>query len=156
MDNPFEGLKHEQDFETRAAGSVQERKLLEEKRRQKRDTLYNTYAPMVNEVLDQLIAACQPGLWKRDSALECTYCCHVRWFVGPEEKFHDPYVEHHVVRRVIEVELEQNKDCDPFGFKITNHEALNRIIHVGLTKDELIRGIKEAFTLPVAVQPVAA
>ena len=156
MDNPFEGLKREPDFETRAASSVQERKLLEEMRLQKRDLLYNTYAPMVNEILDQLIAAYRPDLWKRDSACEDLYCCHVRWFAGPEEKFHDPYVEHHVVRRVIEVELEQNKDCDPFGFKITNHEVLNRIIHVGLTKDELIRGIKEAFIVPVAIKPVAA
>jgi hypothetical protein len=156
MDNPFEDLKTERDFATRATGMLQERKLLEEKRQQKRDTIYRTYSPMVSEVLDQLIAARRPGVWKRDSALECTYCCHIRWFVGPEEKFRDPYVERHVVRRVIEVELEQNNDCDPFGFKITNHEVLNRIVHVGLTQDELIRGIKEAFTVPVAVQPVTA
>jgi hypothetical protein len=156
MDNPFEGLKYEPDFETRAAGFVQERQLLEEKRRQKRDMLYNVYSPMVSEVLDQLIAAWRPGIWKRDSACENLFCCHIRWFAGPEEKFHDPYVEHHAVRRIIEVELEQNADCDPFGFKITNHEALNRIIHVGLTRDELIRGLKEAFTLPVAIHPVAA
>ena len=154
MDNPFEGLKYDQDFETRAAGFVQERKLLEDKRREKRDTLYSTYAPMVNDVLDQLIAACQPGLWKKDSACENLYCCHIRWFAGPEEKFHDPNVEHHVVRRIIEVELEQSNDCEPFGFKITNHEALNRIVHAGLSKDELIRGIKEALTSSVAVQPV--
>ncbi len=156
MENPFEGLKYEPDFETRAAGFVQERKLLEEQRRQKRDTLYNTYAPMVNEVLDQLIAACQPALWKKDSACENLYCCHVRWFVGPEEKYHDPYVEHHVVRRIIEVELEQNIDCDPVGFKVTNHEAPNRVVHVGLSKDELIRGLKQVFMVPVAVQPAAA
>ncbi len=151
MDNPFEGLKYEPDFETRAAGMVQERKLLEEQRQQKRDVLYSTFAPLVNEVLDQLIAAHRPGLWKKDSACENTYCCHIRWFVGPEEKFHDPYVEHHVVRRIIEVELEQNTECDPIGFKITNHEALNRIVHVGLSKDELIRGIKQAFVVPAAL-----
>ncbi len=155
MDNPFEGLTYDQDFETRAAGFVQERKLLEEKRRQKRDALYATYQPMVNEVLDQLIAACQPGLWKKDSACENLYCCHIRWFVGPEEKFRDPYVEHHVVRRIIEVELEQNNDCDPLGFKITNHEALNRIVHVGLGRDELIHGIKQVFTIPLAIHPVS-
>ena len=155
MDNPFEGLQHDQDFATRATDMLKERKLLEEKRRQKRDTIYSMYSPVVNEVLDQLIAACRPGVWKRDSALECTYCCHIRWFVGPEEKFHDPYVEHHVVRRIIEVELEQNNDCDPLGFKITNHEALSRIVHVGLTREDLIRGVKEAFTLPVTVRPAA-
>ena len=155
MDNPFEGLTYDQDFETRAAGFVQERKLLEEKRRQKRDALYATYGPIVNEVLDQLVAACQPGLWKKDSACENLYCCHIRWFVGPEERFHDPYVEHHVVRRIIEVELEQNSDCEPFGFKITNHEALNRIIHVGLSKGELVQGIKQALGVPAAIQPVA-
>ncbi len=156
MENPFEGLTHEPDFETRAATIVRERKEFEEKRREKRDLLYTTYAPMVNEVLDQLIAACQPGLWKKDSACENLYCCHVRWFVGPEEKFHDPYVEHHVVRRIIEVELELTADCDPIGFKITNHEALNRVVHVGLSKDELIHGVKQAFNSPVAVQPAAA
>lgn len=156
MVNPFEGIKYDQDFETRAASFVQERQQLEVMRQQKRDLLYSTYAPLVNEVLDQLIAAYRPGLWKKDSACENLYCCHIRWFVGPEEKFHDPYVEHHVVRRIIEVELEQNNDCDPFGFKITNHEGLNRIEHVGLSKDELIAGIKQAFNLPVAIHPVSA
>ena len=155
MDNPFQDLRPGQDFEARAAGMVEERKLLEEKRRQKRDAIYTMYSPMVNQVLDQLIAACHPELWKSDSAVECTYCCHVRWFAGPEEKLSDPYVQHHVVRRIIEVELEQNNDCDPFGFKVTNHEALNRVVHVGLTQDELVRGIKEAYTLPLEVKPVA-
>ncbi len=156
MDNPFESLKHEPDFETRAATFVQERKEFEEKRREKRDLLYTTYAPMVNEVLDQLIAACRPGLWMKDSACENLYCCHVRWFVGPEEKFRDPYVEHHVVRRIIEVELELNADCDPIGFKITNHEALNRVVHVGLKRDELVGGIQQSFVVTAAIHAAAA
>ena len=132
MDNPFQNLHRQPALGAHTAGMVEDRRDLEEKRRQKRDAIYTMYSPMVNQVLDQLIAACQPALWKRDSAIECTYCCHVRWFVGPEEKFPDPYVQHHVVRRVVEVELEQNNDCDPLGFKITNHEALNRIVHVAL------------------------
>ncbi len=156
MDNPFEGIKYDQDFATRAASFVEEQKLLDEKRQQKRDALYNAYAPVVNEVLDQLIAAYKPGQWKKDSACENIYCCHIRWFVGPEEKFHDPYVEHHIVRRIIEVELEQNSDCDPVGFKITNHEGLNRIAHVGPSKDALIQGIKQVFILPVTIHPAAA
>jgi len=33
--------------------------------------------------------------------------------------------------------------CNPFGFKVTNYENIVKTIHVGLERDELVRGISE-------------
>jgi hypothetical protein len=33
---------------------------------------------------------------------------------------------------------------NPTGFTVTNYEAINRVVHVGLEKEDLVRGIKKA------------
>ncbi len=136
MDNPFVSLKDQ-------SAEPQERKLSEEQRRQKRDAIYNMYSPMVNEVLDQLITAYQPGIWKMGSDCTHDYCCHIRWYAGPEEKYKAAYDENHIIRRRVEITLEQAEDCTPTGFKVTSHQHFIKSIQVGLTREELVRGIRE-------------
>ena len=142
MSNPFEELKKQHDLKEQDKPTLEERKLFEEQRQEKRDAIYNTYTPMVNEVLDQLIEAYRPGVWEKGSDCVHTYCCHIQWFVGPRETFKAAYDEHHDIRRRIEVILEQDGMCNPVGFKVINHESITKSVHAGLSRDELIRGIK--------------
>jgi len=137
MDNPFEAVKIKPEAESIETGDEQQQRLA------KREAIYNKYDPMVNEVLEMFIAAHRPGTWKKDSDCSRRYCCHVSWFAGPEEKYSDPYDKHHTIRRRIEIALEMDGLCNPTGFKVTHYEAVDRIIHVGLEKDDLVRGIRE-------------
>lgn len=110
----------------------------------KRDAIYKKFDPMVNEVLEMFIAAHRLGMWEKDSDCSRRYCCHVAWFAGPAEKFSDsdPYDKHHTIRRRIEIRLEMDGLCNPTGFSVTNYDAIEKTVHVGLEKDELVRGIK--------------
>jgi hypothetical protein len=110
---------------------------------EKRDAIYSQYDSLVNEILDQFISAHRKGIWERDSDCSRLYCCHIAWFAGPKEKFSDPYDTHHTIRRRIEVKLDMDGLCNPTGFTVTNYDAIIKIIHVGLEKDDLVRGIKE-------------
>ena len=114
-----------------------------EQRLAKKDAIYKLYDPMVNDVLDLLISTHRQGVWEKDSDCSRRYCCHIAWFAGPKEKYAnaDPYDKHHAIRRRIEVTLEMDGLCNPTGFTVTNYEAIEKTIHVGLEKDELIRGI---------------
>jgi hypothetical protein len=146
MDNPFVGLKMKNvREELLAPGVEQERNGWMEQRRQKRDAIYNTYSPMVDAILDDLIAATLPGDWKKGSDCAHLYCCHVCWYAGPAEKFHVAYDERHDIRRMIEITLEQDDDCNPVGFRISSHENIHRSVHVGLTREDLIRGVQQVF-----------
>ena len=136
MTNLFEGIKIKPEIES--AESDDEHRL----KMAKREEIYNKYDPMVNELLDMLIAAHRPGLWKKDSDCERLYCCHIAWFAGPDEKYTDPYDVHHKIRRRIEIKLEMDGLCNPTGFQVTNYEAINKIAHVGLQKVDLLQGIK--------------
>lgn len=137
MKNPFEDIKIKQEVEITEPGDE------EEQRKAKRDAIYNKYGPMVNEILDMFIAAHRQGIWEKGSDSFRRYCCHIAWFAGPKEKYSDPYDKHHTIRRRIEVTLEMDGFCNPTGFRVTKYEAIDKIIHVGLAKDDLVRGIKE-------------
>ena len=124
--------------ETELAESADEQQL----RLEKRNEIYSKYNPLVNEVLEMFITAHRQGVWEKDSDCLRTYCCHISWFAGPKEKYTDPYDVHHTLRRRLEIKLLMDGLCNPTGFKVTNYEAIERTISVGLTKDELVRGIK--------------
>ncbi len=110
----------------------------------RRDALYAMYTPMVYAVLDQLIAAYRPGIWKKGSDCDHRFCCHCRWYAGPEETGRAHYGDHSI-RRKIEIELEIDGQCGPTGFKTWNHDNPGIYAWVGLSQDELVRGIKMAF-----------
>lgn len=136
MKNPFEGLKVGPEV---AAGESPSQAQKEEKR----DSIYQLYDPMVNEVLDQFIAAHRQGVWEKGSDCARRYCCHVSWFAGPKEKDFDPYDTRHTIRRRVEITLEMDGLCNPTGFKVTNYEAIMKTVRVGLEKKELIHGLWE-------------
>lgn len=136
MKNIFEDVMIKPEPEL--AKTTDEKKL----RMAKRDAIYSKYDAMVKEVLDMFIAAHRQGIWEKDSDCSRSYCCHIAWFAGPKEKYSDPYDIHHTLRRRLEVTLEMDGLCNPTGFKVTNNEAVERTIRVGLEKDELVRGIK--------------
>lgn len=134
MTNPFAETKIKPEAELSESEDAQ--------KMTKRDAIYKQYDPMVSEVLDQLIAAHRQGVWEKDSDCQRRYCCHIAWFAGPREKFTDPYDKHHTLRRRIEIRLEMDGLCNPTGFTVTNYEAIEKIVHVGLEKDDLVRGIQ--------------
>lgn len=142
MDNPFVGLK--QIPEVDATSDQVVRKLSEEERRRKRNAMYEKYTPMVNNVLDQLVAAYRPGVWKVGSDLDHEFCCHCRWYAGPEETGHAHYGDH-VIRRRLEIELDVDYQCNPTGFKVRYYDNHDKCVHVGLSQDNLVRGIKAVF-----------
>ena len=117
MDNTFFGLKQIPGVDTTSDQVVW--KLSEEDRKQKRDAMYAKYTPMVYTVLDQLIAAYRSGIWKKGSDCDHKFCCHCRWYAGPEETGHAHY-DDHAIRRRIEIELVLDNPCDPTGYKILN------------------------------------
>ena len=137
MKNPFEDIKVKPEVDLTESGDEHQEKMA------KRDAIYNKYDPMVNEILDMFIAAHRQGIWEKDSDCSRRYCCHIAWFAGPKEKYSDPYDVHHTIRRRIEVTLEMDGLCSPTGFTVTNYEAIDKIIHVGLERDDLVRGIQE-------------
>ncbi len=142
MDNPFAGLKQLPEVDATSDQVV--RKLSDEERKQKRDAMYAQYTPMVNDVLDQLIAAYRPGVWKKGSDCDHEYCCHCRWYAGPEETGRAHYGDH-AIRRRVEIELDIDYQCDPTGFKVLYYDNHNKCVHVDLTQDELVRGIQAVF-----------
>lgn len=142
MDNPFAGLKQIPEIDTTSDQMV--RKLIEEERKQKRDALYAKYTPMVNNVLDQLIAAYRPGIWKKGSDYDHEFCCHCRWYAGPEETGRANYGDH-AIRRRLQIMLDIDDRCDPAGFKVLYHDNNSKCVHVGLSHNELVRGIKTVF-----------
>jgi hypothetical protein len=144
MDNPFVGLIQIPDVA--APGDPMVRKLSEESRKQKRDAMYAKYSPTVNNILDQLIAAYRPGVWKKGSDCDHEYCCHCRWYAGLEETGRAHYGDH-PIRRRIEIELDVDHQCEPTGFKVLNYDNNGKCVHVGLSEDELVRGIKTVFEL---------
>lgn len=107
----------------------------------KREAIYTQYSPMVNEVLDMFVDAHRKGEWQVDSDYSRAYCCHIAWFVGPPEKFTDPYDVHHLTRRRLEVALEMDGLCNPVGLRVTNYDVIKRVIRVGLNREDLIQGI---------------
>jgi hypothetical protein len=137
MKNPFEDLVVKTENEVAELGEEQQQK------EAKRGEIYKNYDPMVNQVLDMFITAHRQGIWEKGSDCLRRYCCHISWYAGPREKYSDPYDEHHDIRRRLEVTLEMDGLCNPTGFRIANYEAIEKIIHVGLRKDDLVRGIKE-------------
>ena len=142
MENPFTGLMIKPVNEERPQHDVvQQRKLSDEQRKQKRDELYAAYTPMVNQILDMLISACMPGAWQKGSDLPHEYCCHISWFAGPAETHHANYDEHHEIRRKIEITLDLDNSCAPLGFRVRNQEIPSRVVHVGLSKEALVGGI---------------
>ena len=136
MKNPFDDMKIKSEEEVTESGDEQQQ------RKAKRDAISSQYDPMVNEILDLFIAAHRQSIWEKDSDCSRRYCCHIAWFAGPKEKYSDPYDKHHTIRRRIEVTLEMDGLCNPTGFTVTNYDAIDKIIHVGLEKDDLVRGIK--------------
>lgn len=136
MNNPFDAIKVKPEADLTEVGEKHREQLA------KKEDIYAKYDPMVNELLEQFIATHRPGLWEKDSDCSRSYCCHVAWFAGPREKFSDPYDTHHTLRRRLEIKLEMDGLCNPTGFTITNYEAIEKITHVGLEKDDLIRGIQ--------------
>jgi len=136
MKNPFEDVVVKPEEEIVESGDEHQQKMA------KREAIYSKYDPMVNEILDMFIAAHRQGLWEKDSDCSRQYCCHVSWFAGPKEKFSDPYDKHHTIRRRIEVKLEMDGLCNPTGFTVANYEAIDKSVHVGLEREELVRGIK--------------
>ncbi len=148
MDNPFAGLNQIPGVAPTSFQVV--RKLSEEERKQKRDALYAQYTPLVSTVLDQLIAAYRPGVWKQGSDCDHEFCCHCRWYAGPEETSRARYGDH-PIRRRIEIELEVDDKCDPTGFKVLYHDNHGKYVHVGLSQDELVLGIQVVFALGAPV-----
>lgn len=140
MKNPFENVKVITEEETTLLGDEQEQ------RAAKRDEIYRKYDPMVNEILDMFITAHRQGMWEKGSDYFRRYCCHVSWYAGPREKYADPYDRHHDIRRRLEITLEMDGLCNPTGFRVSNYEAVDKIIHVGLSQDALVHGIKEIMT----------
>ena len=136
MNNPFEDIKINPEIDLETLDEDQQKLA-------KRDTIYKKYDPMVNEVFDLFIAAHRQGLWEKDSDCSRQYCCHVAWFAGPKEKYADPYDPHHTIRRILEIRMEMDGLCNPTGFTVTHYGAIDKIIHVGLEKDDLVRGIKQ-------------
>lgn len=136
MKNPFEEISVKPEVDFSAPGDEHQQKMT------KRDAIYSQYDPMVNEILDQFIAAHRPGVWERDSDCSRRYCCHVAWFAGPREKYSDPYDRHHTLRRRIEIQLDMDGLCNPVGFTVINYEAVEKTIRVGLEREDLIRGIR--------------
>ncbi len=139
MDNPFAGLKQTPGIAP--TGDQVVRRLTDKDRKGKREDLYAEYTPMVYDVLDQLIAAYRPGIWKKGSDCNHEYCCHCRWYAGPEETGRAHY-DDHPVRRRIEIELEVDDQCGPTGFNVRYHDNYGNCVRVGLSQDELVRGIK--------------
>ena len=135
MQNPFEEVKIKPEGELFESDAEQQQKIA------KRNEIYSKYDPMVNEILDQFIAAHRKGVWEKDSDCVRLYCCHIAWFAGPKEKYSDPYDKHHTIRRRIEVRIEMDGLCNPTGFTVVNYEAIDKIVHVGLEKGDLVRGI---------------
>jgi hypothetical protein len=136
MQNPFEDVKIKPEVDLIESGDEYQQKMA------KRDEIYSKFDPMVNEVLELFIAAHRKGIWEKDSDCARRYCCHLAWFAGPKEKYSDPYDKHHLIRRRIEITLEMDSLCNPTGFMVTNFEAIDRTIHVGLEREDLVRGIK--------------
>lgn len=137
MNNPFEDIKIKPDVDFIELNDEYQQKMA------KRDTIFNKYDPMVMEILDKFITAHRQGVWEKDSDCAHRYCCHIAWFAGPKENYSDPYDLNHTIRRRIEITLEMDGLCNPTGFKVTNYGTVDKIIHVGLERDELVRGIKE-------------
>jgi hypothetical protein len=131
MNNPFVVLKEKQMY-------VDERK-------QKRDALYTAHSSMVNEVLDELISAYRPGLWKKGCDASRSFCKRVGWFAGPELSFWTSYDEHHHIARCIDIVLEVDAACRPTGFKVIHHNNNHKCVMVGFSRDELVRGILKVF-----------
>jgi len=136
MNNPFAEIKIKPELDLPESGDEFQQKMA------KRDAIYDQYNAMVSEILDLFIAVHRQGIWEKDSDCSRRYCCHIAWFAGPKEKYTDPYDKHHAIRRRIEVRLEMDGLCNPTGFKVTNYEAIEKIVHVGLEKDDLVGGIK--------------
>ena len=136
MENPFEAIKIKPEVDLPEPGDVSQQRIA------KREAIYAKFSPMVNEILDMFIVAHRQGIWEKGSDWERRYCCHIAWFAGPKEKYFDPYDVHHTIRRRIELKLEMDGFCNPTGFMVTNFEAIDKVIHVGLNRDDLIRGIK--------------
>jgi len=136
MQNTFSDIKIRPEVELAETADEHHQKMA------MRDAIYSKYDSMVNEVLDMFITAHRQGIWEKGSDCFRSYCCHISWFAGPKEKYSDPYDVHHTHRRRLEVMLEMDGLCIPTGFKVTNYEAIERTIRVGLEKVELIRGIK--------------
>lgn len=134
MENPFEKVEVKPEPDE----SIEELAL----RMAKREVIYNKYGSMVNEVLDQFIEAHRQGQWQKGSDCSRLYCCHIAWFAGPLEKYTDPYDTHHQLRRRLEVTLEMDGMCNPTGFKVSNYEAIIKTVHVGVSRMDLINGIK--------------
>lgn len=137
MKNPFEGIAVRSEEEIAESGDEIQQKTA------KREEIYHQYDPMVNQILDMFIATHRQGIWEKGSDCSRRYCCHISWFAGPREKHHDPYDPHHEIRRRLEVTLEMDGLCNPTGFQVCNYEAVEKIIHVGLGQEDLVRGIKE-------------
>ncbi len=135
MQNPFEAMKIKPEELAGFDAEAQQKKA-------KRDEIYGKFDPMVNEILDLFITAHRQGLWEKGSDCTRLYCCHIAWFAGPKEKYKDPYDKQHTIRRRLEVRLEMDGLCNPTGFTVTNYEAIDKIVHVGLEKEDLVRGIK--------------
>lgn len=144
MNNPFDSLKPVSTVDQTSDLVV--RKLSDEELKHKRDTMYAKFTPMINDILDQLIAAYRPGVWKKGSDCDHDYCCHCRWFAGPEETGRAHYGDHSIRRR-IEIELEVDHQCEPTGFQVLYLDNHAKCVHVGLSQDELARGIHEVFTI---------
>lgn len=144
MNNPFDSLKPVSTVDQTSDLVV--RKLSDEELKHKRDTMYAKFTPMINDILDQLIAAYRPGVWKKGSDCDHDFCCHCRWFAGPEETGRAHYGDHSIRRR-IEIELEVDHQCEPTGFQVLYLDNHGKCVHVGLSQDELARGIHEVFTI---------
>lgn len=136
MNNPIEEIKVKPEADLTVVGEKHRQQLA------KKEEIYAKFGPMVNEILEQFIAAHRPGLWEKDSDCTRSYCCHVAWFAGPKEKFSDPYDTHHTLRRRLEIKLEMDGLCNPTGFTVINYEAIEKIIHVGLEREDILRGIQ--------------
>ncbi len=59
MKNPFEGIKIKPEVDLTKSGDEQQQKMA------MRDAIYSKYDPMVNEILDLLIAAHRQGIWEK-------------------------------------------------------------------------------------------
>ncbi len=137
MQNPFEDLKIKPEEALEETLDEHQQKMA------MREAIYRQFDPMVNEILDLFIAAHRQGLWEKDSDCSRLYCCHIAWFAGPKEKYSDPYDRHHAIRRRLEVKLEMDGLCNPTGFTVTNYEAIEKVVHVGLARAALVQGIRE-------------
>jgi hypothetical protein len=137
MDNPFVLLK--------------EKKMQIDQRKQKRKALYAAHSSMVNEVLDLMISAYRPGLWKKGSDASRPYCKRVAWFAGPKLSYWTSYDEHHQIARCIDIVLELDAACRPTGFKVIHHNNNHKCVMVGFSRDELVRGILAVFDCDPAI-----